>query len=57
MVLMKLFYFVHPADGTQPKIQGPIYSPEQASSGTNNREFLANFVANLLQNAFTNLQA
>lgn len=57
LVLMKLFYFVHPADGSAAKIQGPIYSPEQATAGTNNREFLANFVANLLQNAFTNLQA
>lgn len=57
MVLMKLFYFVHPADGTQPKIQGPIYSPEQAQAGTDNREFLSNFVANLLQTAFPNLQS
>lgn len=57
MLLMKLFYFIHPADGTQPKIQGPIYTPDQAQAGTNNREFLGNFVANLLQNAFPNLQA
>jgi exportin-1 len=56
MVLMKLFYFIHPADGSSPKIQGPIYSPEQAPAGTNNREFLATFVANLLRNAFPNLQ-
>ncbi|KFH42372.1 Exportin-like protein [Hapsidospora chrysogenum ATCC 11550] len=56
MVLMKLFYFVHPADGTAPKIQGPIYTPEQAQSGTDNREFLANFVGTLLQNAFPNLK-
>lgn len=57
MLLMKLFYYIHPADGTQPKIQGPIYSPDQAQAGTGNREFVANFVANLLQNAFRNLQA
>lgn len=56
MLLMKLFYFIHPADNSQPKIQGPIYLPEQAPAGTNNREFLANFVADLLQNAFPNLQ-
>jgi exportin-1 len=56
MVLMKLFYFVHPADGTAPKIQGPIYTPEQAQSGTDNREFLVNFVGTLLQNAFPNLK-
>ncbi|KAK4241098.1 CRM1 C terminal-domain-containing protein [Achaetomium macrosporum] len=55
MLLMKLFYFVHPADGTQPKIQGPIYQPDQAQPGTSNREFLGNFVSTLLQNAFTNL--
>ncbi|KAI6784308.1 Exportin-like protein [Emericellopsis cladophorae] len=57
MVLMKLFYYVQPADGTQPKIQGPIYTPEQATAGTSNKEFLANYVGNLLQNAFPNLQA
>jgi exportin-1 len=57
MLLMKLFYYINPADGTQPKIQGPIYSPDQAAAGTDNREFVANFVANLLQNAFRNLQA
>jgi exportin-1 len=55
MLLMRLFYFVHPADGTQPKIQGPIYQPEQAQPGTSNREFLGNFVSTLLQNAFSNL--
>ncbi|KAL2170884.1 hypothetical protein VTG60DRAFT_4288 [Thermothelomyces hinnuleus] len=55
MLLMRLFYFVHPADGTQPKIQGPIYQPDQAQPGTGNREFLANFVSTLLQNAFANL--
>ncbi|KAG9257713.1 CRM1 C terminal-domain-containing protein [Emericellopsis atlantica] len=56
MVLMKLFYYVQPADGTQPKIQGPIYTPEQATAGTSNKEFLSNYVGNLLQNAFPNLQ-
>jgi exportin-1 len=57
MVLMKLFYYVQPADGTQPKIQGPIYTAEQATAGTSNKEFLANYVGNLLQNAFPNLKA
>lgn len=57
MLLMKLFYFIHPADGTQPKIQGPIYMPDQAQAGTSNREFLAASVATLLQNAFPNLQS
>ncbi|SPQ27663.1 53efa70a-374e-43e1-a148-1aa0d43ebb35 [Thermothielavioides terrestris] len=55
MLLMRLFYFVHPADGTQPKIQGPVYQPDQAQPGTSNREFLGNFVSTLLQNAFSNL--
>ncbi|KAK4042306.1 CRM1 C terminal-domain-containing protein [Parachaetomium inaequale] len=55
MLLMRLFYFIHPADGTQPKIQGPIYQPDQAQPGTGNREFLGNFVSTLLQNAFSNL--
>ncbi|TKA83469.1 hypothetical protein B0A55_00554 [Friedmanniomyces simplex] len=39
------------------KISGPIYSAEQASQGTSNRDFLQNFVASLLSNAFPNLQA
>ncbi|ODA82070.1 hypothetical protein RJ55_00575 [Drechmeria coniospora] len=56
MLLMKLFYFIHPADGMQPKIQGPIYMPDQAQAGTSNKEFLGNSVATLLRNAFPNLQ-
>jgi len=56
MLLSRMFYFVHPADGTAPKIQGPIYQPDQAPAGTGNKEFLGGFVANLLQNAFPNLQ-
>ncbi|EEY17283.1 exportin-1 [Verticillium alfalfae VaMs.102] len=56
MILMRMFYFVHPADGTSPKIQGPIYPPDQAPGGTPNKEFLANFVAQLLKGAFPNLQ-
>ncbi|KAF5128100.1 Exportin-1 [Metarhizium anisopliae] len=57
MLLMKLFYYIHPADGTQPKIQGPIYTPDQAQAGTSNKEYLGNSVAALLRNAFPNLQA
>ncbi|KAK6583263.1 hypothetical protein PZA11_004339 [Diplocarpon coronariae] len=56
MLLSRMFYFVHPADGTAPKIQGPIYQPDQAPAGTTNKEFLGGFVANLLQGAFPNLQ-
>lgn len=56
MLLSRMFYFVQPADGTSPKIQGPIYADGQAPAGTSNKEFLGEFVANLLQNAFPNLQ-
>ncbi|KAK3321206.1 CRM1 C terminal-domain-containing protein [Cercophora scortea] len=55
MLLMRMFYFVQPADGSPPKIQGPVYQPDQAQPGTGNREFLGNFVSQLLQNAFPNL--
>ncbi|KLU91186.1 exportin-1 [Magnaporthiopsis poae ATCC 64411] len=56
MLLLRMFYFVHPADGTTPKIQGPVYQPDQAPAGSSNREFLSNFVGTLLRNAFSNLQ-
>ncbi|QSZ32979.1 hypothetical protein DSL72_002563 [Monilinia vaccinii-corymbosi] len=56
-LLARMFYFVHPADGTPPKIQGPIFILDQAPSGATNKDFLTNFVATLLQNAFPNLQA
>jgi exportin-1 len=54
-LLMLLFNFVQPADNSPPKIQGPIYAPDQAQPGTSNREFLSNYVSNLLRNAFPNL--
>lgn len=57
MLLMKLFYYVQPADGSQPKIQGPIYGDDVAPSGTGNKEFLGNSVVEMLQKAFPNLQA
>ncbi|KAK3690664.1 Karyopherin transporter [Vermiconidia calcicola] len=52
MLLNRLFWFV----GTN-KISGPIYDSEQAQPGTSNRDFLQDFVARLLGNAFPNLQA
>jgi exportin-1 len=52
MLLARLFWLVG-AD----KIRGPIYSAEQAQQGTSNKDFLQNFVAQLLGNAFPNLQA
>ncbi|KAK0723175.1 CRM1 C terminal-domain-containing protein [Lasiosphaeria miniovina] len=55
MLLMRMFYFVQPADGSSPKIQGPVYLPGQAQAGTGNREFLGEFVGTLLKNAFSNL--
>ncbi|KAK2070730.1 hypothetical protein P8C59_005204 [Phyllachora maydis] len=55
MLLMRMIYFVHPADGSPAKIQGPIYQADQAQAGTSNRDFLAQFVSTLLQNAFPNL--
>jgi len=55
MLLMRMFYFVHPADGTTPKIQGPVYS-DGTPSGTSNKDYLANYVGGLLRNAFPNLQ-
>ncbi|KAI0556156.1 CRM1 C terminal-domain-containing protein [Xylaria curta] len=55
LLLMRMFYFAVPADGTTPKIQGPVYI-DQAPAGTSNKDFLADFVARLLRNAFPNLQ-
>ncbi|OAA63078.1 exportin-1 [Cordyceps fumosorosea ARSEF 2679] len=57
MLLMKLFYYILPGDGSQPKIQGPIYTEGQAQAGTSNRDFLGVSVSELLQRAFPNLQA
>ncbi len=56
-LLARMFYFVHPADGTTPKIQGPVYQPGQAPAGTSNKDFLSGFVGNIIQNAFPNLQS
>ncbi|KAI5359807.1 Putative importin-beta domain, armadillo-like helical, exportin-1/Importin-beta, exportin-1/5 [Septoria linicola] len=52
MLLARLFWLV----GAN-KISSPIYTPDQAAAGTSNRDFLQNFVASLLSNAFPNLQA
>lgn len=51
MLLSRMFYFVESG-----RIQNPIYSPDQAPLGTSNRNFLQEYVATLLQNAFKNLQ-
>jgi exportin-1 len=52
MLLAKMFWLVD-----SNKLEGPIYtSPDMAPAGTPNREFLRNFVGNLLATAFPNLQ-
>ncbi|KAK8180571.1 CRM1 C terminal-domain-containing protein [Phyllosticta capitalensis] len=51
VLLSRLFWLVETG-----KIQGPIYTPDMAPAGTSNRDFLKNFVGNLLANAFPNLQ-
>ncbi|KAF2086080.1 hypothetical protein K490DRAFT_45014 [Saccharata proteae CBS 121410] len=51
LLLAKLFWLVESG-----KLQGPIYTPDLAPEGTSNRDFLKNFVGNLLVNAFPNLQ-
>ncbi|KAF2745634.1 hypothetical protein M011DRAFT_469294 [Sporormia fimetaria CBS 119925] len=50
-LLQKLVHLVD-AD----KITGPIYSPEEAPAGTSNRDFLRQYLGNLLMTAFPNLQ-
>jgi exportin-1 len=56
MLLMRLFYFAQPADGTAPKIDGPIYTPGQKPAGTSNKEFLTDLVTNMMREAYSNLQ-
>lgn len=51
MLLSRMFYFIE-----SQKISEPIYTPDQAPAGTSNKDFLQQYVANLLQNAFKNLQ-
>lgn len=41
MLLMRMFYFVQSAGGAVPKIQGPIYQPNQAQAGTSSRELVS----------------
>ena len=50
MLLARMFWLV-----ATNKLPGPIYSGDQAPAGTSNRDFLQNFVGNLLSNAFQNL--
>lgn len=51
LLLSRMFYFVETG-----KIIEPVYTPEQSPAGTSNRQFLLDFIGNLLQSAFPNLQ-
>lgn len=51
LLLSRMFYFVE-----MGKITEPVYTPEQSPAGTSNRQFLLDFIGNLLQSAFPNLQ-
>ena len=56
MLLMKLFYFIFPADNTVPKIQGYIFTPDKSEGQSNNKDYLTVYVGKVLSNAFPNLQ-
>ena len=51
LLLSRMFYFVETG-----KITEPVYTPEQSPAGTSNRQFLLDFIGNLLQTALPNLQ-
>ncbi|KAG2170012.1 hypothetical protein D6C84_10065 [Aureobasidium pullulans] len=51
VLLAQMFYFV----GSGKLNNSPIYTSDMAPAGTSNKEFLQNFVGNLLVNAFPNL--
>lgn len=51
MLLARMFQIVE-----QNRISQPLYKPDQAPSGTSNKEFVQGYTANLLQSAFPNLQ-
>jgi len=46
-----MFYYVDSG-----KVHAPLYTPDQAPAGTSNSEFLRDYVAVLLRNAFSHLQ-
>ena len=51
LLLSRMFFFVETG-----KISQPVYTPEQSPAGTSNRQFLLDFIGNLLRSAFPNLQ-
>ncbi|KAF8544087.1 CRM1 C terminal-domain-containing protein [Trichophaea hybrida] len=51
LLLSRMFYFVDSG-----KVEAPLYTPGQAPPGTSNSQFLRDYVAQLLINAFSHLQ-
>ena len=51
MLLARMFQLVQ-----SNKISQPLYKPDQAAAGTANKQFVQDYTANLLQQAFQNLQ-
>ena len=51
LLLSRMFWFIETG-----RITEPVYTPDQAPAGTNNRQFLTGFIGNLLLSAFPNLQ-
>ncbi|CCX34946.1 CRM1 C terminal-domain-containing protein [Pyronema domesticum] len=51
LLLSRMFFFVDSG-----KVEAPLYAPGQAPPGTSNSQFLREFVAQLLINAFAHLQ-
>jgi exportin-1 len=51
MLLARMFQLVESG-----KITEPLYTPEQAAPGTSNKQFIQQYTANLLQQAFQNLK-
>ena len=51
LLLSRMFYFVDSG-----KVQTPLYVVGQAAPGTSNSQFLRDYVAQLLINAFSHLQ-
>ena len=52
LLLSRMFWFIEAG-----RITEPVYSQDQAPAGTSNKQFLTEFIRNLLQTAFPNLQA
>lgn len=51
LLLSRMFFFVESG-----KIQAPLYTADQAPAGTSNSQFLREYVATILRNAFAHLQ-